>query len=181
MDKKFLLILIVSLLVGPAVAQNLAPSVLTFANSGLKLLGSSTGATTFTSANASATNYTQTFQAASGTTMDLDVADQTISGGFNVTSDNLGTVSSGTTTIDCGARPLQYLTNGGAFTLAAPSNDGSCLVLTTNNASAGTITFSGFSVGSNTGDALDTTNTHKFTISIWRINSTSGYRVAAHQ
>lgn len=111
----------------------------------------------------------------------LNTADQTLSGGFNVTSLNLGTVSSGTTTIDCGARPLQYLTDNGAFTLAAPTNDGSCDVLVTNGASAGTITFSGFSVGSNTGDGLDTTNTHKFTLGIWRINGTAGYRVAAHQ
>ncbi len=111
----------------------------------------------------------------------LATADQTLSGGANVTATNLGTKSSGTTTIDCGTVPLQYLTDGGAFTLAAPSNDGSCDVLVINNASAGAITFSGFSVGSNTGDTLDTTNAHKFTLSIWRINGTSGYRVAAHQ
>lgn len=111
----------------------------------------------------------------------LATADQTLSGGANVTAGSLGTVSSGTTTIDCGTVPLQYLTDGGAFTLAAPSNDGSCDVLVTNNGSAGAITFSGFTVGSNTGDALDTTNAHKFTVMIWRINGTSGYRVAAHQ
>jgi hypothetical protein len=111
----------------------------------------------------------------------LNVEDQTQTGGTNVTSKSLGTVSSGTTTIDCGARPLQYLTNGGAFTLAAPANDGNCIVLSTNNGSAGTITFSGFSVPSNTGDALDTTNGHKFSISVWRVNSVAGYRVAAHQ
>jgi len=111
----------------------------------------------------------------------LTTADQTLSGGANVTAGSLGTVSSGTRTIDCGTVPLQYLTDNGAFTLAAPSNDGSCMVLVTNGASAGAITFSGFSVGSNTGDALTTTNTSKFSISIWRINGTSGYRVAAHQ
>jgi len=111
----------------------------------------------------------------------LSTADQTLSGGANVTSDSLGTKSSGTTTIDCGANPLQYLTDGGAFTLAAPANDGSCMVLVTNNGSAGTITFSGFSVGSNTGDAIDTTSGHKFTLSIWRINSVAGYRIAAMQ
>lgn len=109
---------------------------------------------------------------------DLDVADQTISGGGNVTSLSLAT---GNVTIDCGARPLQFITNGGAFTITAPANDGSCMLLVTNNATAGAITFSGFSVPSSPGDTLDTTNTHKFTISIWRINGTSGYRVAAHQ
>ena len=98
-----------------------------------------------------------------------------------MTAANLGTQSSGTLTIDCGRAPLQYVTDNGAFTLAAPANDGSCLVLVTNGASAGAITFSGFSVGSNTGDALTTTNTNKFTIDVWRINGTAGYRVAAHQ
>ena len=51
----------------------------------------------------------------------------------------------------------------------------------TNNGSAGAITFSGFTVGSNTGATLTTTNTNKFTVSIWRINGTSGYNIFAHQ
>jgi hypothetical protein len=51
----------------------------------------------------------------------------------------------------------------------------------TNNGSAGAITFSGFTVGSNVGDSLTTTNTEKFSIHIWRINGVSGYRIAAHQ
>lgn len=114
-------------------------------------------------------------------TASLTTADQTVSGGANVTSQSLGTISSGTTTIDCGARPLQFLTNNGAFTLAAPSNDGSCIVLVTNGASAGTISFSGFSVGASTGDSYATTNTNKYSLSVWRINGTSGYRWAAHQ
>jgi hypothetical protein len=108
----------------------------------------------------------------------LAVADQTLSGGANVTS---ATLTTGNITVDCGTCPLQFITNGGNFTITAPSNDGSCMILVTNNASAGTITFSGFSVGANTGDALTTTNTSKFTISVWRINGTSGYRIAAHQ
>lgn len=108
-------------------------------------------------------------------------ADQMISGGANVISLSLGTVSSGTITIDCGVRPQQYLTNNGAFTLAAPINDGNCILLIMNGASAGAISFSGFTVGTGTGDSLDTTNGHKFTFSIWRINGVSGYRVAAHQ
>jgi hypothetical protein len=124
-----------------------------------------------------------TLPAGTHTLAALDLADQTVSGGANVTSDNLGTPGNGSTvTIDCGACPLQYLTNNVAgFTIAAPANDGSCMLLITNGASAGTITFSGFSVGSNTGDALTTTNTQKFTVSIWRVNGTSGYRIAAHQ
>jgi hypothetical protein len=109
---------------------------------------------------------------------ELDVEDQVLTGGARVTSKSLST---GNITIDPGDRPIQHITNGGAFTITAPANDGSCMLLVTNNSSAGAITFSGFSVGSSTGDALTTTDTHKFTISIWRINSVAGYRIAAHQ
>jgi hypothetical protein len=96
----------------------------------------------------------------------LSGTDQTLSGGANVTANNFGTVSSGTATVDCGRSPLQYLTDNGAFTLAAPANDGSCALLVTNGSSAGTITFSGFTVGANVGDPLTTTNTNKFMVSI---------------
>jgi hypothetical protein len=119
-----------------------------------------------------------TFPSTSGTIAALNVANQTVTGGANVTS---LTQSTGNLTINCGARPNQFITNGGNFTLTAPAADGSCLLLVTNNASAGTITFSGFSVGTNTGDALTTTNTNTFTVFVWRINSVAGYRVAAMQ
>ncbi len=132
-------------------------------------------------------NFTSTFQiggnaitwpGAATTVAALNIADQTVTGGANVTSLSLTT---GNVTIDCGARPLQFITNNGAYTITTPANDGSCMLLVTNGASAGATTFSGFSVGASTGDALTTTNTSKFTISIWRINGVSGYRVAAHQ
>lgn len=111
----------------------------------------------------------------------LSATDQTLSGGANVASNNQGTKSTGTYTVDCGICPLQYITNGGAFTLAAPANDGSCMLQVVNNASAGAISFSGFTVGSNTGDALATTNTAVFVISIWRIAGTSSYFIKALQ
>lgn len=154
--------------------------VQSFNDGDLGLKGSSSGTTTL-KASAAAGSTTITFPAATDTVAVLGTTDQTLSGGVNLTAFSIGTVSSGTSTIDCGKNPAQYLTNGGAFTLAAPSNDGTCLVMTINNGSAGAITFSGFSVGSSTGDALDTTNAHKFTISVWRINGTSGYRIAAMQ
>ena len=55
-----------------------------------------------------------------------------------------------------------------------------------NGASAGAVTFSGFTVGSNTGGSLTTTSTNLFTVSIWRITipgvgSTAGYTIFAHQ
>lgn len=112
---------------------------------------------------------------------ELNLPDQLVSGGFNVSSANLGTISSGTLTVDCGTVDLQYFTNDGAFTLAAPSNDGSCALQMVNGASAGAVTFSGFTVGTNTGTALDTTNGDKFLIYITRINGVSLYQTAGYQ
>jgi hypothetical protein len=114
----------------------------------------------------------------SGTLLSASLTDQTISGGANVTSLSQSTGSLG---VDCGTRPLQYITNNGAWTLTAPASDGSCVLLVTNGASASTTTFSGFTVGSNTGDALTTTNTSKFMIFIIRINGTSSYTIKALQ
>lgn len=124
------------------------------------------------------TTATISLPAGSSTLAALNLSDQLIAGGANVTALSQSTGSIG---VDCGSRPLQYITNGGAFTVTAPTSDGSCILLVTNNGSAGAITFSGFSVGSNTGDSLSTTNTSKFSIHIWRVNGTAGYRIAAHQ
>jgi hypothetical protein len=108
----------------------------------------------------------------------LSQEDQLLFGGANVSAKAL---SQGSLTLDCGARPVQYITNNAAFTITAPTRDGFCMVLVTNGASAGAITFTGFSVGSSTGDTITTTSASKFTISFWRINSISGYRILAHQ
>ena len=108
----------------------------------------------------------------------LNIEAQVLAGGATVTAKSK---TAGNLTVNCGERPLQYQTNSGAFTLTAPAADGSCMLLSTNDGSAGNITFSGFTVGSSTGDALTTTNGHKFTLSIWRVNGVAGYRVAAHQ
>lgn len=121
---------------------------------------------------------TMTFPSSNGTISTLNLTSQVITGGVIVTSQSK---TAGSLTINCGDRPLQYITNSGAFTITAPANDSSCILLITNDGTAGTVSFSGFSVGSSTGDALTTTNTSKFSIHIWRINSISGYRVAAHQ
>jgi hypothetical protein len=101
--------------------------------------------------------------------------------GYTFTANNIGNISSGTVTPDPTAQNYQYLTNNGAFTLAAPSSDCAIDILIINGASAGAITFSGFSVGSNTGDTLTTTNGNKFLISIRRINGTSLYGITACQ
>ena len=104
---------------------------------------------------------------------------QTITGGFSVTPNSLGTISS--FTLNPALGNYQYGTNNGAFTLTAPASDCAVDLLVTNGASAGSITFSGFTVGSSTGDALTTTNGHKFIVSIRRINSISTYIIKALQ
>lgn len=103
---------------------------------------------------------------------------QTITKGFTVTPNSVAT---GSFTVDPTLGNYQYVTNGGAFTLTAPASDCAVDILVTNNASAGSITFSGFTVGSNTGSSLTTTNTNKFLISIRRINSVSTYSIYALQ
>lgn len=149
-------------------------------------LASSRGGTAngfFTVAGPTSSTKTFTFPNSSQSVACLDLADQTLSGGANVTSAALAVVSNNVT-IDCGRCPLQFLTGQQTtpWTITAPAADGSCMVLLTNPASAVVIpTFPGFTVGSNTGDALTTTANNKFTISIWRISGVSGYRVAAHQ
>jgi hypothetical protein len=111
----------------------------------------------------------------------LNVLTTTFTVGYTFTPHNLGTVSSGTTTPDPALGNYQYLSNNGAFTLAAPASDCAIDILVTNAASAGTIAFSGFTVGSNTGSSLDTTNGHKFLISIRVINAVATYSIYALQ
>lgn len=91
---------------------------------------------------------------------DLTLADQTLSGGANVTPANLGTKTTGTATIDCGTSPLQWLINGGTFNIGAPALDGSCLVQVVNGSAASAVTLTGFSPQpTGFGDAFSTANT----------------------
>lgn len=99
----------------------------------------------------------------------------TISVGYTLTPNNLGTVSSGTTTLNPALGNYQYITNNGASTIAAPSSDCAIDVLVTNGASAGSLTLTGFTAGSSTGDSYATTNTYKFILMIRRINGVSTY------
>lgn len=120
------------------------------------------------SATGSAVTWTSASGFGCGTTFaTLNTADQTFSGGITLTAYSIGTESSGTYTIDCGKNPVQYLLNGGAFVLAAPANDGNCLVQVVNGPSAGAVTLSGFSTSpSGTGDTFSTTNTVSATCTI---------------
>lgn len=106
----------------------------------------------------------------------------TLTKGYSTTPNNIGTVSSGTTTPAAADGNYQYLTNNGAFTLAAPSSDTAIDILVTNGASAGTITFSGFTAPSGGGgDTYATTNTYQFLLMIRRINSVATYSWKALQ
>lgn len=101
--------------------------------------------------------------------------------GYTFTPYSIGTVSTGTTTPNAANGNYQYMTNNGASTLAAPSSDCAIDILITNGASAGSLSFSGFTVSSLVGDSLTTTNTNKFLISIRRINSVATYIIKALQ
>lgn len=105
---------------------------------------------------------------------------QAITGGFTLTPTNLGTI--GSAAIVPGTHNVQFGVNGGAFTLTAPASDGSVDLWVTNNATAGAITFSGFTVAAgNTGDPLTTVNGSTFIISIRRANGVSTYVIKALQ
>lgn len=105
----------------------------------------------------------------------------TLTVGYTFTAFNYLTVSSGTFNPSAALGNYSYYTNNGAHTLAAPSVDSAMDILVTNGASAGAITFSGFTVGANIGDALTTVNTNKFIISIRRINAIATYTIKALQ
>jgi hypothetical protein len=127
-------------------------------------------------ANDNSTKIANTAYVDAANALNLKVAgQQTTTNGFRFTSYNGGTISSGTFTPDAYNGNYQYYTNNGAHTLAAPANDCAIDILITNGASAGAITFSGFTVSSSVGDPLTTTNTNKFIISIRRINAISTY------
>lgn len=91
----------------------------------------------------------------------LATEDQAFSGGVDVQIDDLGTISSGTVTVDVSDRPMAKYTNNGAHTFAVgTSHDGFAFVLVTNGTAAGAITTSGFDVVQ--GDAFGTTSGDQF-------------------
>jgi hypothetical protein len=128
-----------------------------------------------------ASGATYTYPAGTATLASLTTADQTLSGGANVTSAGNTT---GNITVDCGKAPLQYIANNGAWQITAPSNDGSCMFMVRNGASAALPTYSGFTVPSGTTQPT-TVNGSLFTLSVWRITdatgAVSGYSWFAHQ
>jgi hypothetical protein len=105
---------------------------------------------------------------------------QVLTGGFGATSADLGTVSSGTTTLAFATANIQRYINGGAHTLAPPSsNEGTIVVQVTNNASAGAVTVSGWTRV--TGDVMTTTNGDDFMLYCSRVNGFSHLHITALQ
>lgn len=96
-----------------------------------------------------------TVQAYDADTLFANVSDN-LTAGFTATAYDAGTKTTGTFTLDPTQGNIQRYVNGGAHTLAPPASDCSMVVKVTNNASAGTITTSGFTMVS--GDAPPTTN-----------------------
>ncbi len=107
-----------------------------------------------------------------------DTAD-TLTAGFATTSFSAGTKSSGTYTPDQASGNFQFAVNGGAHTLAPPTLESTINIQYTNNASAGTITTSGFTKV--TGDTITTTDGDDFFFFIVKNNSKSHLHVQALQ
>lgn len=104
---------------------------------------------------------------------------KTLTGGFDTTSYNAGTKSSGTYTPDPDNGNFQHAVNGGAHTLAPPAASTTVVVQYTNNSSAGAITTSGFTQV--TGDPFTTTNGDDFVCWCTNANGFSNLHVLAMQ
>ncbi len=98
-------------------------------------------------------------------------ATATLTKGYSATPYNAGTKSSGTYTPDEANGGFQYAVNGGAHTLAPPTNNCNIIVQYTNNGSAGAITTSGFTKV--TGTAPTTVNGDDFFAYITKLNGFS--------
>lgn len=101
-----------------------------------------------------------------------------LTAGYSATPYNAGTKSSGTFTPDEANGNMQYAVNGGAHTLAPPTNNCTLVIQYTNNGSAGTITTSGFTKVSG---SFTTTNGDDFLCFVTKLNGFSHLNVVALQ
>ncbi len=111
-------------------------------------------------------------------TLKADTAD-VLTAGYAATPYNAGTQSSGTYTPNEANGNLQYAVNGGAHTLAPPTNNCTLVIQYTNNASAGAITTSGFTKADTT--ALTTTDGDDFFFYVTKLGTFSHLQVVALQ
>jgi hypothetical protein len=174
---------------GAALATSINGLTITSSTGTLTIANSKTHTINNTITLAGTDSTTWTGASSNMTLAALNLADQVVTGGANVTSVNLGTITGGgTINVDCGTRQSQYAVNNAtsSWTIAAPGagKDGSCIILVTNN-SSGTLvapTFSGFSPNSGvSGDTYLTANNDQFSLFIWQVNGVAGYRWAAMQ
>ena len=109
-----------------------------------------------------------------------DVGDD-LTAGF--TSDEYAHGTVGGTTVTpapaTGEENFQLLTNNGAFTLAPPTSSCSLVIRTWNNASAGAMTTSGFTVVD--GDSFTTTEDDRFLLYITVVDAFSHLTIKALQ
>tara|TARA_R110001599_G_scaffold256876_1_gene457218 strand:- start:141 stop:1136 length:996 start_codon:yes stop_codon:yes gene_type:complete len=117
-------------------------------------------------------------QAYNADTLFADVADN-LTAGYSTTVHDAGTKSSGTYTPDQDDGNIQKAVNGGAHTLAPTVDDCAVIIQYTNNASAGTITTSGFTKVD--GDDISTTNGDDFFFYLTKANGFSLLTVKALQ
>jgi hypothetical protein len=94
----------------------------------------------------------------------------TITVGYKVTPNSLGNITS--FTVDPALGNYQWGINHGAATWTAPASDCAVDIMTINDGSAGTITYTGFSVGSSTGDTYSTSD--KATATVTCTSATPG-------
>jgi hypothetical protein len=133
------------------------------------------GATLRTSIGVAIGSDVQAFDA---DTLKADTADN-LTAGFSTTVHDAGTKSSGTYTPDQDDGNIQKAVNGGAHTLAPTVDDCAVIIQYTNNASAGTITTSGFTLVD--GDDISTTNGDDFFFYLTKANGFSLLTVKALQ
>ncbi len=136
------------------------------------------GTTVVEAANAAAGRTLMDSEQADADILKADT-DDTLTAGFAGTDDDDGTKSSGTYTPVFTGGNFKKIVNGGAFTLAPPAETSSLVVQVTNNASAGTVTTSGFTLVD--GDTIATTDADDFHFFITRVNSFSHLHVVALQ
>ena len=105
------------------------------------------------------------------------VGNETLTGGFGVTSFDAGTQTAGTFTPAVTSGNSQYAINGGAHVLAVPA--ASMVLKYTNNASAGAVDVSAFTKSS--GDLMTTTDGDVFMLYIAVNDGTSHLNVVAMQ
>lgn len=108
-------------------------------------------------------------------------ADDTLTGGYVTLAANDGTKSSGTYTPTPAGGNMKRIVNGGAFTLAAPTQSGdyTLIIQITNTTGAGAITMTGFNRV--IGDPFTTTNGDDFFVSIIKCNGFISANVQALQ